>query len=305
MTTTPVHDVPGLRTAEVLEANLPSMSAAMRKIAEVLLDEPAAPLRMSITELAERAGTSAATVTRFCRSMGYAGYVQFRVGVATDLGRSPSRVEFGRAFQPGDDPQDLLRTLVSAHTRSLHDTAGHLDVDACARVARAITQCRQVDLYGTGGSAVVAAEMEHRLYRVGVSTHAWADVHTGLASASMLGPSDVAIGISNSGETVETVEMLARAKAAGALAVAITNRPGSPIERAADVCLIASVPARFLHPADMSAKHSQLLVLDLLYMLVIQQDYTGAVAKLDVSAAAVAAHRRRDAASTTEAEAIA
>ena len=59
------------------------MSKAMTKLATLLLDEPLAPLELSITELAEQAGTSAATVTRFCRLIGYSGYVQFRVGVAS------------------------------------------------------------------------------------------------------------------------------------------------------------------------------------------------------------------------------
>ena len=49
---------------------------------------PQAPLTLSIGDLAERAGTSAATVTRFCRMIGYSGYVELRVGIATDVGRS-------------------------------------------------------------------------------------------------------------------------------------------------------------------------------------------------------------------------
>ena len=49
------------------------MPATIAKIAAVLVDDPTAPLTLSITELAERAGTSAASVTRFCRIIGYAG----------------------------------------------------------------------------------------------------------------------------------------------------------------------------------------------------------------------------------------
>ena len=63
------------------------MPATMAKIAAVLIDNPRAPLDLSITELAERAGTSAASVTRFCRMIGYSGYSPLRVGIAEDLGR--------------------------------------------------------------------------------------------------------------------------------------------------------------------------------------------------------------------------
>lgn len=293
-----------LQVSQQIEATMPAMSDVMRKIARMLLADPTAPLRMSITELAGRAGTSPATVTRFCRMIGYDGYVQFRVAVATDVGRAPTRVEIGTAFHPTDVPRDVLRTLLSGHVSSLQATAAVVDLEAAARVAHAIAHCRQVDLYGAGGSAVVAAEMEHRFFRIGVNTHAWSDVHTGLASASMLGPSDVALGISNSGETIETIEMLARARSSGALAVAITNRRNTPLEAVADECLLASVPNQYRHPADLSTKHAQLLVLDFIYMLVMQEDYPGAVAKLDVSAAAVATHRASDS-TTVQQEAIA
>ena len=280
-----------LQVSQQVESALPQMSEAMRKIARVLIGDPTAPLRMAITELATRAGTSPATVTRFCRVLGYEGYVQFRVAVATDVGRAPTLVEIGTAFHPADDARDVLRTLLSGHVSSLQSTAAGIDLETSVRIARAIAHCRQVDLYGTGGSAVVAQEMEHRFFRIGVNTHAWADVHTGLASASMLGPSDVAIGISNSGETIETIEMLERAREGGALTVAITSRRHTPLEAVADECLLAAVPNQYLHPADLSTKHAQLLVLDFIYILVMQEDYAGAVAKLDVSAAAVSNHR--------------
>lgn len=279
-----------LRISHQVEANLPMMPEAMRKIGRVLLEDPTAPLRLSITELAERSGTSAASVTRFCRLLGFDGYVQFRVAVATDVGRSPKRVEIGRAFRADDEPSDILRNLVRGHVRSLDATAELLDLEVCERMSRSIGQCRQLDLYGAGGSGIIAAEMQHRFYRIGVNVHSWADVHLGLASASMLGPSDVAIGISHSGSTTETVQMLARARGTGALTLAVTNSVASPLAQEADLTLIAAVPERFHHPSDVSAHHAQLFVMDFLYMLVIQQDYSGALANLEVSAAAVADH---------------
>ena len=63
------------------------MPATMAKIAVVLIDDPRAPINMSITGLAERAGTSAASVTRFCRMLGYSGYAPLRVALAEDAGR--------------------------------------------------------------------------------------------------------------------------------------------------------------------------------------------------------------------------
>lgn len=282
---------------ERIEAMLPQLSKTMAKIGMLLLAEPTAPLEMSITDLAERAGTSPATVTRFCRLLGYPGYVQFRVSVAADAARTSDeerRADIGRTLRPDDSAQDVLRNLLNAHERSLRATAALLDLDMCARVAARIAGCRHLDIYGTGGSAAMAAELRNRLYRIGVNAHAWGDVHAGLASASIQDEDTVAIGISNSGLTNETIDMLGSAKESGAFTVAITNRRTSPLGQLADATLIAAVPELYLHPADLSAKHSQLFVLDLLYLLVAQRNYDATLERIAASAAAVLGRRRPD-----------
>ena len=75
----------------------------------------------------------------------------------------------------------------------------------------------------------MAAELQARLYRIGVNAHAWREVHDGLTSAVLLDQESVAIGISNTGRTIETIEMLAQAKATGALTVALTSSQDSPL----------------------------------------------------------------------------
>jgi len=111
----------------------------MAKVGTLLLEDPSLPLRLSITELAKRAGTSPATVTRFCRAIGYTGYPALRVGAAAEQGRSSAHEiwdsDIGRAFHPGDTATQVMRTLVNAHTVALTSTAERLDP---ALVSRAV-----------------------------------------------------------------------------------------------------------------------------------------------------------------------
>ena len=290
------HSADGFGVSARIQAALPEMSAAMAKIGALLLENPAAPLELSITELAERAGTSPATVTRFCRLIGYAGYPPLRVGAAADLGRSSAyetwQSDIGRAFDPSDTALEVLTALVSSHTAALQSTATQLDHNAAARAAAAIAGSAHTDIYGIGGSAGVASELQARLYRIGLNAHVWTEVHEGLTSAAIQGPGAVAIGISNTGRTGEMIEMLSLARSAGAFAVAITGNPDSPLASVADVHLTAYAPDAYLQPDDLSAKHAQLLAIDLLYLLVAQQDFSRTTTKLAASAAAVAPHRR-------------
>jgi DNA-binding MurR/RpiR family transcriptional regulator len=175
------------------------MPAALARVADYLLLHPQAPISLSISELAEQAGTSPATVTRFCRMVGYAGYVELRVGIATDVGRSTAREswanEIGREFAPDDTPEILLARLIGSHTKSLREATSAIDLEVMSEVSGRIARSRHVDVYGVGGSAMLAEELQSRLYRIGVPAFAWSEVHAGLTSAAIQHPDTVAIGI--------------------------------------------------------------------------------------------------------------
>ena len=284
------------RVLDRIETYQSRMPETMAKIAAVLREDPKAPLTLSITELAERAGTSAASVTRFCRVLGYEGYSQLRVVIAEDVGRGGAKAawtaDIGRSFGPDDPPDGIRNTLLNTHVVSLQRTASLLDLEAALRVARAIVKSRHLDVYGVGGSALTALEIEARLYRIGINVHTWAEVHNGLTSAAILDSDCIAIGISNTGRTDETIQMLTVAKASGAYAVAMTGNPESPLARIADEVLIAAAPDGYLQPADLSARHCQLFVVDLLYLLIAQSDFDRTARLLAASGAAVAPRRR-------------
>ena len=69
----------GYGASSRIRTALPQMPEGMAKVGTLLLEDPSLPLRLSITDLAERAHTSPATVTRFCRAIGYTGYPALRV----------------------------------------------------------------------------------------------------------------------------------------------------------------------------------------------------------------------------------
>ncbi|MFE6971898.1 MurR/RpiR family transcriptional regulator [Isoptericola sp. NPDC057653] len=279
-----------------IRASLPHLSASMTKIAQLLLDDPALPLELSSTELARRAGTSAATVTRFCRLIGYEGYVPLRVGAAADVARSSTHEaaepDVRRALDPADSPADVIRTLLGAHVAALQSTADLVDTALVERVAAAVAASDQLDIYGIGGSATMARELQLRLYGIGVNAHAWGEVHLGLTSAALLRGSTVAIGISHSGRTKETIDMLSLAKSSGALAAAVTSDPHSPLAAVADVHITGYAPGEYLQPDDLSARYARLFVLDLLYLMVARQDFRRTTTMLAASTAAIASHRR-------------
>lgn len=278
-----------------IRARMDELPAATQRVARVVLADPRLVVDLLIGELAERAGTSAATVTRFCRQIGYPGYVALRMSVATELGRTsalPPRVaDIGRAFRPDDAPEDVRSTLLAGAVRSMQQTAETIDLDHLRRLADAIVRSRHVDLYGVGTSALAAEALASRLYRIGVLCNVWSEVHAGVTSAVVQDEDCVAIGYSNTGRTAETIQMLQEAGRHGALTVAVTNDPDSPLADHAELVIQTSAFEQFLQPDDLAAYYSQVFVGDLLYVLTAQADFDRSSRHLAASAIAVDPHR--------------
>jgi DNA-binding MurR/RpiR family transcriptional regulator len=282
----------------VLRARLPEFTGALHRVAEQVLTDPAAASRATIVELSERSGTSPATVTRFCRALGFEGYADLRLAIAGETGRAARSagwaVDIGREIQPSDPLERVLGQLMAADTRAMRDTAAMTDLGEVERAAHAIAAANRVDIYGASGSALVGAEMQFALHRIGVAAWSWPDVHNGLASAALLRGGDVALGISHSGRTRETVEMLAEAGSRAATTVALTSFPSSPLADVADIVLLTATQATTFRPDALSARHPQLVVLDLLYIAVAQRTHERAHNSFQRTAQAVAGHRLRE-----------
>jgi DNA-binding MurR/RpiR family transcriptional regulator len=274
---------------------LPALSPAQVRVANEVLRDPAAVASSTIGELAARCGTSLPSVTRFCLALGLTGYAELRLALAAESGRSSTSWERGTGAEvgPNDSLGDVLHILLRADARALEDTVAELDVQALGEAVRAISDARRIDLYAVSGSATVAEDLRLRLHRIGRGANSWSDVHNALTSAALLGPGDVAIGLSHSGETVEVLEPLRRARSQGARTVAITNYPRSPIARAADIVLITAARDVTFRTGGLAGRHAQMIVLDALYIGVAQRDYSLAEQAFDVTAEAVSGHRTR------------
>jgi DNA-binding MurR/RpiR family transcriptional regulator len=270
------------------------MPEALRKVADAILDSPAEAARLTIVDLAERSGTSTATITRFCRAMGFAGYAELRVAIATETGRVAQQTwqtDIGQEILPDDSLERVLGVVAGNDIRLIQETGDQLDLAVVEKVAQAVARAGRVLLFGVSSSAAVASEMEYRLQRMRVPTWSRSDAHSALTDAALLGQGDVAIGISHSGRTREVIEVLAEAGSHGANTVAVTSHPRSPLAEVAELVLTTSSRETTFRSDGFAAIHSQLLVLDVVYVSVAQQTYERTRQAFDVTVRAVAGHR--------------
>ncbi|MFS8100984.1 MurR/RpiR family transcriptional regulator [Lentzea alba] len=272
---------------------LPGLARAEQRVAKVVLENPATVAHRSITEVAEQAGTSETTVTRFCKAIGVGGYPELRIALAADTARSQARAnhDMGGDIGPGDDLKQVVGKVAFADARAVEETAEQLDIESLDKVVQAVAGARRVDVYGFGASAFVAFDLQQKLHRIGLTCFAWNDTHIALTSAAVLTGADVAVGISHTGSTVETVEALRVARETGATTVALTNFPRSPITEVADHVLTTAARETTFRSGAMASRIAQLTVIDCLFIGVAQHHVDTAKTALEATYEAVSGHR--------------
>ncbi|WP_412126567.1 MurR/RpiR family transcriptional regulator [Streptomyces xinghaiensis] len=271
----------------------PTMTRSMQRVAETVAGDPAGCAALTVTGLAERTGTSEATVVRTARTLGYPGYRDLRLALAglaaqQESGAAPAVT----ADIAVDDPlPDVIAKLAREEQQCLADTAAGLDATQLDAAVTALAGARRIDVYGIGASNLVAQDLAQKLLRIGLSAHAHADPHLAMTGAVQLRAGDAAVAVSHSGRTVDVIEPLRTAFDRGATTVAVTGRPDCEITQYADHVLTTS-PAREseLRPAAMSSRTSQLLVVDCLFIGVAQRTHDTAAPALAASYEALA-HR--------------
>ena len=68
-----------------IRTQLDSLSKSERKVALAVLDNPSQTVNQNITALAKSAQVSEPTVVRFCRTLGYDGWHEFKLKLAQGL----------------------------------------------------------------------------------------------------------------------------------------------------------------------------------------------------------------------------
>jgi DNA-binding MurR/RpiR family transcriptional regulator len=280
----------------LIRSELPRMSGSLRKVGELVLADPVAATHGSAAELGRRTGTSQATVTRFCRALGLESYQQLLIELAQEQGRAeagPPGPALGPRIGPDDDLDHVVAVVAEADLRALRHTADRLDRQALERAAQALAGARRIDVYGVGGSGIVAHETQARLFGIGCAAHAWTEVHAAETSAALLTPSDAVVAVSHSGTTREVLEPLRLAAERGAATVAVTGDPRSPVAQAADITLVSFSGETSFRRGNFGTRHSVLLIVDCLYARVAQLGYERATASIALTSHIAEAHAVR------------
>ena len=274
---------------------LPNLAPVERRVASAVLDDPQGVAWRSISELARSCGTSPTSVVRFCRAIGLRGYPELRLALAGAVARDDASAVAAASndIDPDDDAAAITKKIAYANAKAVTDTAAHLDIATLVKVTGELAKAARIDIYGVGASGYVALDLQMKLQRIGKPAFAWPDPHMAISSAALRGAGDVAIGLSHTGTTVDTIDALREAGSCGAVTVAVTNFPWSPITESADYVLLTAARETAFRSGAMTSRIAQLTVVDCLFVTLAQQDLPATRTALERTFAAAQAKRVR------------
>lgn len=229
----------------------PSLSEGHRKAADFVLQSPLDSATVTIEGLAEKSGTSTATVTRFVRALGYRNYGDFRAALSTALkvamgpveGLADARAAAGSVFA-------TMTTTLKREAANLDEAIATLEEETVNRAIALLLKARRIFIVGSGASHYVGAFLEDGLALYLDADVVFASSRGGPERAvrHMLsaGPEDVVIAISLPRYSRATLELAKFTKKRGTILIALTDGPSSPLVPLADMTLYAPARNSFL-----------------------------------------------------------
>ncbi|MFG6192049.1 MurR/RpiR family transcriptional regulator [Nonomuraea sp. JJY05] len=266
--------------AATVRARLSGLHDAEARVAQVVLDQGAGLVHLSVSDVARLAGTSASTVVRACRRLGFGGYQELKIASAREAPRGP---------EPEDD-RDPLAATVRAAQEALGGLGATLSRDDLSAAAEAIGGAARVLLAATGLSGAVATDAAYRLRALGLPVDLPPDPLTAHLAAELLPEPSVCLAISHSGATRSTVDTARRARAAGARVVAITSYASSPLAEESTWVLVGGGQDLVLGMEAVASRLAHLTIVDTLSMILLALRGDAAERAVSASADVTASH---------------
>ncbi|MFI5062697.1 MAG: MurR/RpiR family transcriptional regulator [Streptosporangiales bacterium] len=275
--------------AERVRAASGSLPPAEARAVAALLARGAEVINTSVTEIAAAAETGVGTVVRACQSLGFKGFQAAKIALAQDLlplGERPQE-----DVSDADGPLEVLAKLAGSSGEALRRATASVSAAELARAIDLLASARRVLCLGVGTSAPLAQDAAYRLTTIGIDADAPPDVHVQHVRARLLSVADVAMAISHTGATQETLGAIRGAKEAGARVIAVTSFSTTPLTELADVALVAGGRETSYRVEAMASRLAHLLVVDSLFTCLVLADPQRARKAQRLTADVLAEHR--------------
>lgn len=225
-------------TLVYVESNYKKLTKSLQKIALFVLNSPGKVIGYTAAELSREIDVSEASVVRFCQTLGFKGFSDFKIKLAKDLGADNSEPVPSGVLR-SDSTTDIISKVMMAEYDDIKFTLEMIDKLAMCRAVDMITMAKRIAFFGIGSSGIVAANAKEHFLHYGKPAHAESDSISQIILANTLGSNDIACAISISGQSTIPLQALKIAHENGAQTLCITQNAASAIAMTSDCVLVS------------------------------------------------------------------
>ncbi|MBU3181697.1 MurR/RpiR family transcriptional regulator [Clostridium psychrophilum] len=249
-----------------IKQNYESFTDSEKLIANYLLETKESIITMSAKEIASITKTSAPTVVRFAKKMGFNSLNEMKLKLSISLDKMNQATQF--QYLEGDlGTKNIIYKIKNSIDSIMQQTVNLLKEEELDKAIELLINAKNIYIYSVGVSALVGQDFYYKLSRINKRCISHIDTHLQITTSVLMEPGDVALAISYSGETKEVIICAQNAKKRGIPVIAITKASiNNNIADLSDVVLHVPAVEKSLREGAISSRISQLAIIDMLYI---------------------------------------
>ncbi|MGZ0800427.1 MurR/RpiR family transcriptional regulator [Kluyvera ascorbata] len=256
----------------------PQLAQSDRKLADFILAQPDLARHLSSQQLASQSGVSQSSVVKFAQKLGFKGFPALKLALSEALASNanPHSVPVHNQIC-GDDPLRLVgEKLIKDNVAAMHASLDVNTEDKLLETVNLLRNARRIVLTGIGASGLVARNFSWKLMKIGLNAVSEQDMHALLATVQAMTQDDLLLAISYSGARREINLAADEMLRVGGKVVAITGFSPNALQQRATHCLYTIAEEQATRSAAISSTSAQMMLTDLLFMGLVQQDLENA-----------------------------
>lgn len=275
-------------TEQIYDA-YPKLRKSEKKAADYILSNSEKMDQLTLQKIAEKAQVSQPTIMRMLQKAGYSSFKEAKIAFIEERTQKETIAHniMGMPLEPEDSIEDVPVKVIRNTISLLNDSLKSISSKQLKEAVTAIEKADKIGIFAVENSTTIATDLLVKLLYLGLNGQFNEDYYLQSLTAGHLTNKDVAIGISFTGTSRNTVEVMAQAKKAGATTIAITNFEDTPLVKYADI-VIRTSDKQMLYGNDIFSRTIHLAVVDMIYMGLLVGNYEKYTALMKESASLIA-----------------
>ncbi|SIO18929.1 transcriptional regulator, RpiR family [Carnobacterium alterfunditum] len=229
----------------------------------------------TLSNLADDTGLSEATIFKFVKKIGFDGFPNFKISVASNFRTMEERKNELAVFSDiskEDSSYTIAQKLVYSNKLALDNLGESLDEKKINQALDLMYDSKTLHFFGQGASSVIALDSYHKFLRTGVYCNYISDYHMQLSYATKLGPNDCVFLFSHSGETIETIEVAKILCANHVKIIVLTGNHYTDLVKLSTVAFIVDSEESVFQSETLTSRILYMTIIDILYVALMYHD---------------------------------